>query len=123
MKSEIVFSGSGPTSILTTYEDFSNEKFSQKLGQKGIEKYVVGEVPLKMCIEKYGQHYDVIMKDVKQADDLRVLDYNGFDVFHKFPLCPWGKEHRHEKLAESLLTRIDPMADKGSGAWSLNGQH
>jgi hypothetical protein len=97
MKAGIVFAGTGPILILTTYEDFSSEKFSQKMAQKGIEKYMAVEVPLSMCLEKYGQHYDVIMKDVKQEDDLRVLDYNGFNVFHNFPFKSWGKEYRHEK--------------------------
>jgi len=97
MKAGIVFTGTGPILILTTYEDFCNEKFSQKMAQKGIDKYMAVEVPLDMCVEKYGQHYDVIMKDVKQEDDLRVLDYNGFNVFHNFPFESWGKEYRHEK--------------------------
>jgi hypothetical protein len=97
MKAGIIFGGTGPILILTTYEDFSNEKFKQKLGQKGLDKYLAVEVPLEMCREKYGQHYDVIIKDVKQEDDLRVLDYNGFNVFYNFPFSSWGKEYRHEK--------------------------
>jgi len=55
------------------------------------------EAPLNMCVEKYGQHYDVTMKDVKQEDDLRVSDDNGFNVFYIFPFSTWGKESRHEK--------------------------
>lgn len=96
MKAGIIITGSGLILVLTTYEDFSNEKFSQKLAQKGINKYVAVEVPLADCQQKYGQHYDVIMKDVKQENDLRVLDYNGFNIFHNFSFNAWGKEYRHE---------------------------
>jgi hypothetical protein len=96
MKAGIIFTGTGPILVLTSYEDLSDVKFSSKLGQKGIDKYLAVEVPLAICQEKYGRHYDVILKDVKQSDDLRVLDYNGFNVFHNFPFSTWGKEHRHE---------------------------
>ena len=90
------FTGTGPILILTTYEDLSDERLAVKLSQKGIDKYIAVEVPLERCQTQYGQHYDVIIKDVKQVDDLRVLDYNGFNVFHNFPFGVWGKEHRHE---------------------------
>jgi hypothetical protein len=96
MKTGIVFSGSGPILILTTYKEFSDEKFCRKLAQKGINKFLAVEVPEDICKQKYGQQYEVIMNDVKQEDDLRVLDYNGFNVFHNFPFSVWGEEYRHE---------------------------
>ena len=97
MKAGIIFTGTGPILTLTSYEDLSDVNFSEKLAQKKINKYLAVEVPLDLCQEKYGRHYDVILKDVKQSDDLRVLDYNGFNVFHNFPFRTWGKEHRHEE--------------------------
>ena len=30
------------------------------------------------------------MNDVKETDDLRCLDYNGFNVFYNFPLKELG---------------------------------
>lgn len=96
MKAGIVFTGTGPILILTTYEDFSDEKFVKKLEQKGIKKFMAAEVPVSDCQKKYGGHYEAILKDVKQTDDLRVLDYNGFNVFYNFPFSSWGKEYRHE---------------------------
>ena len=96
MKAGIIFTGTGPILVLTTYEDFSSEAFAKKLLQKGIDKYLAVEVPLEECKKKYGGHYDVILKDVKQENDLRVLDYNGFNLFHNFPFSSWGKEYRHE---------------------------
>jgi hypothetical protein len=97
MKAGIIFAGTGPILVLTTYDDFSAQDFAEKLLQKGIDKYLAVEVPLEDCKKKYGQHYDMILKDVKQQNDLRVLDYNGFNVFHLFPFSSWGKEYRHEK--------------------------
>jgi len=96
MKAGIIFTGTGPILILTSYENFSDPKFVEKLEQKGIKKFMAVEVPLADCEKKYGGHYRSILKDVKQEDDLRVLDYNGFNVFYNFPFSSWGKEYRHE---------------------------
>ncbi len=99
MKSGIIFSGSGPILVLTTYSDFSDEKFCEKMAAKGIKKFLAFEIPEDLCRQKYGRQYDIIMNDVKQEDDLRVLDYNGFNVFYNFPFNTWGKEYRHEESA------------------------
>lgn len=91
MKAGVIFTGSGPILILTSFESLVNDEFAMKLGQKGIKKYIACEVPLELCRKKYGQHYDVIMKDVQQEDDLRVLDYNGHNVFYVFSFQDLGK--------------------------------
>lgn len=96
MKAGIIFAGTGPILILTSYGDFSDPKFVEKLSQKGINKFLAVEVPEDLCRQKYGKHYEIILGDLRQDDDLRVLDYNGFNVFHNFPFATWGKEHRHE---------------------------
>ena len=96
MKAEIIFTGTGPILISTSYAGLSSDKLAEKLAQKGISKYLAVEVPLDFYQKKYVGHYGVILKDVKQEDDLRVLDYNGFKVFHNFPFGTWGKEHRDE---------------------------
>ena len=97
MKTGIIFTGSGPILVLTTYNEFSDKKFCQKMALKGIDKFLAIEVPEELCKKKYGQQYNVIINDVKQEDDLRVLDYNGFNVFHNFPFSSWGEEYRHEE--------------------------
>jgi len=40
MKAGIVFTGTGPILILTTYETFEDPKIVEKLGAKGINKYI-----------------------------------------------------------------------------------
>lgn len=96
MKAGIIFTGSGPILILTTYDSLDAKAFKDKLAQKGINKFLAFEVPLELGRQKYGQHFDVILKDVKQTDDLRVLDYNGFNILHNFPFSAYGQEIRHE---------------------------
>ena len=96
MKAGIVFTGTGPILILTTFESFEDGKLVEKLKLKGIRKFIAYEVPLGLVKEKYGQQYDVIMKDVKQTDDLRVLDFDGHKIFYTFSFNDFGEAYRHE---------------------------
>ena len=86
MKAGIVFSGSSPLLILTSYSSFTDEKFVEKLRTKGVMKFIAFEVPVELAKEKYGLYFDIIMGDLKQSDDLRVLDYNGHNIMAVFQL-------------------------------------
>lgn len=84
MKAAIIFSGSGPILLLTSYDSLTNPNFVEKLTTKGIEKFVAFEIPEDEIREKYGTHYTTIMGDLQQTDDLRVLDYDGHRILSKF---------------------------------------
>jgi len=86
MKAGIIFTGTGPILILTSYTSFSDPAFQEKMAQKGIMKFLAYELDRDLVRRRYGQKFEVIMNDVKQTDDLRVLDYNGYNVFHNFSL-------------------------------------
>ena len=86
MKAGIIFSGSSPLLILTSYDSFTDEKFVEKLKTKGVLKFIAFEVPVDVAQKKYGLHYDIILADLKQTDDLRVLDYNGHNIMAVFAL-------------------------------------
>ena len=90
MKAGVIFTGSGPILILTSYDSLTGDDLAMKLSQKGIKKYIAYEVDTDLCKKRYGQHFDVIMKDVQQEDDLRVLDYNGHNVFYLFRFAEMG---------------------------------
>ena len=91
MKAGVIFTGSGPILILTTYDSLVGPDLAEKLAQKGIKKYMAFEVDVALCRKRYGQHYDIIMGDLQQEDDLRVLDYNGHNVFYLFSFEEMGK--------------------------------
>lgn len=96
MKAGILFTGTGPILILTTYAALDDPKLIEKLTQKGIKKYIAYEVPEDLVKQRYGQHYNVILGDLKQSDDLRVLDYDGHHVFYNFSLSEIGQPVFHE---------------------------
>ena len=96
MKAGIFFTGTGPILILTSYESLDNPKLVEKLNLKGIKKYIAYEVDEDLVKQRYGKHFNVILGDLKQADDLRVLDYDGHHVFYNFSLDEIGKPVYHE---------------------------
>jgi len=96
MKAGLIFTGTGPILILTTYESFDEPKLVAKLDAKGIRKFIACDLPLDTVKAKYGNHYTVVMGDLSQTDDLRVLDYNGYNVFHNFSFSEMGKPSYHE---------------------------
>jgi hypothetical protein len=96
MKAGIFFTGSGPIVVLTSYSSLSAPNFVEKLAAKGIGKFIAYEVAVDEVKAKYGKHFEVIMKDLHQTDDLRVLDYDGHRVFRNFTLSQLGQPIYYE---------------------------
>ena len=91
MKAGIFFTGTGPILILTTYASLNDPQLTNKLAQKGIKKYIAYEIPEELVKQRYGKQFNVILGDLKQTDDLRVLDYDGHHVFYSFSLSEIGQ--------------------------------
>ena len=96
MKAGIIITGTGPILVLTSYEELSNSAFIEKLRTKGIQKFIAYEVPVDLCRQRYGKHFEVIMGDLHQTDDLRVLDYNGHAVLSNFSFNEMESPYYHE---------------------------
>lgn len=90
MKAGIIFTGTGPILILTSYQSFDDPNFVEKLATKGIQKYIAYELPVEKVKAKYKEQFTVIMQDLSRSNDLRVLDYNGHHVFTSFSLKELG---------------------------------
>ena len=96
MKAGIFFTGTGPVLLLTSYGSLTDPNLVEKLAAKGIKKYIAYEVSVDKLQEKYGKHYNVILGDLHQQDDLRILDYDGHHVFNKFTFEEMGEPVFHE---------------------------
>ena len=99
MKAGIFFTGTGPILILTSYKSLDDPDLAEKLKLKGIKKYIACEIPEDHVKQRYGQHFNVILGDLKQTDDLRVLDYDGHHVFYNFELNEMGNPVYHDASA------------------------
>jgi len=96
MKAGIFFTGSGAVLILTSHDSLNDPDLIEKLKAKGIDKYIAYEVPIDMVRNRYGVHYNAVINDLKQSDDLRVMDFDGRRVFQRFGFGEMGQPMYHE---------------------------
>lgn len=90
MKMALVFTGSGPLVIATSYNSFTDPGFLEKLQAKGVDKFIAYELPSDLVKLRYATHFDIVMRDLHESDDLRVLDFNGQRAFRLFHLSELG---------------------------------
>ncbi len=104
MKAYMILAASGPIVILTSHETPDDDVFIGKLRAKGVEKFIAYELPWAQVEQSYGGHFQVVLNDLHETDDLRVLDFNGHRVFQLFRLDRLGEplvyepEGRKEKV-------------------------
>ncbi len=96
MKAALIFTGSSPILIITSYPSLEDKRFLEKLKHKGIEKFIAFEVKLESAKAKYGSRFDVIRDDLNKTEDMRVLDYNGQLAFERFSFEELGEMIKHE---------------------------
>jgi hypothetical protein len=85
--------------ILTSHEQVTSPALLDKFHAKGIDKFIAYELPVQLARERYGGHFDVVLKDLHESDDLRILDYNGERAFRLFRLAELGQPILHEPIA------------------------
>jgi hypothetical protein len=90
MKAYFMFTAVGPLVVLTSYDSIINPDLLIKLNSKGITKFIAHEVPVESAKEKYGMHFDIVLQDVHENDDFRILDYSGERAFKNFQLKELG---------------------------------
>lgn len=113
MKTLLMFTGTGPILLITTYESVTDQSFINKLEAKGITKFIAYDLPIKQVQEKYGVLFNAVLNDVQQSDDLRVLDYNGYNVFHNFSFKDMGRPLYYEpvEVEEDYVNRLPQELD------------
>ena len=90
MRVYIVFAGSGPILLLSTYPKLTDERLVSKLRYKGIDKFIAYEVDLDAARERYASSFDSVTKDLAGVEDMRVLDFNGHQIMANFSLDALG---------------------------------
>lgn len=96
MKTFLLMTGNGPLLILTSHGSIENPILLDKLLAKGIDKFISYEVPLELARHRYGGHFNVVANDLRETDDLRILDYNGDRAFRLFSFSELSEAHIHE---------------------------
>lgn len=91
MKAGLLICGSGALVYLTSHKDFLDDSIIDKFRSKGIEKFIAYQVPVEEAKKRYGKHFDVVIADLRESDDLRILDYEGCRAFKMFSFKELGK--------------------------------
>ena len=97
MKVFMLYAGSGPLVILTSFKSPTDAPLLERLEAKGITKFICYEIPIDLAKERYGAHFPVVERDLHETDDLRVLDYNGDRAFKLFSFEEMGTPVVYEK--------------------------
>ena len=90
MRAYLIFTGSGPILVLSTYPKLTDERLVSKLRYKGIDKFIAYEVDLEAVKTRYEHSFANISKDLEKEQDLRVLDFNGHQIMTNFALDALG---------------------------------
>ncbi|HKH48179.1 MAG TPA: hypothetical protein VKM72_26265 [Thermoanaerobaculia bacterium] len=92
IRAYLIFTGSGPILILSTYPSLTDERLVDKLRYKGIDKFIAYEVRLDAVRQRYENSFESIAQDLEESpDDIRVLDFNGHQIMANFSLQALGE--------------------------------
>ena len=86
----LIFTGSGPILVLSTYPKLTDERLVSKLRYKGIDKFIAYEVDLAAVRDRYSDSFVNISRDLDEVEDMRVLDFNGHQIMANFSLESLG---------------------------------
>ncbi len=96
MRSFLILTENGPLLVLTSHASITEKSLLGALRRRGIEKFIAYEVPVDRLHEFYGVPFEVIAADLEQGKDLRVLDFDGANIFDCLSLSELGAETLYE---------------------------
>ena len=91
MKAGLLLWGNGAMIYLTSHPSIVDDELVRKFQSKGIDKFIAYEVPVEEAKRRYGGHFDVVVRDLRETDDLRILDYRGSRAFQMFSFDELGE--------------------------------
>ena len=86
----LIFTGTGPILVLSTYPKLTDDRLIEKLRYKGIDKFIAYQVDLEAVETRYEDAYHNVLSDLEGAEDIRVLDFNGHQIMTNFSLDELG---------------------------------
>jgi hypothetical protein len=98
MKAYLLMTGSGPIVVLTSHASMLD---IAPLAGKGIDKFIAYEIPIGLAEQRYGTHFSTVKGDLKETDDLRVLDEDGEHAFKLFHFNELGPAIMYEPPSET----------------------
>ncbi len=91
LRAFIVFTGSGPILLVSSYRDATDPRLIGKLRDRGIAKFIAYEVPIDAVGAVYDATFRLVASDLAALEDARVLDFNGHRIFASFSFADLGR--------------------------------
>ena len=91
----LIFTGTGPILVLSTYPSVTDERLVAKLRYKGIDKFIAYAVESEAVAERYPESFDSVSQDLRGVEDIRVLDFNGHQIMANFSLSELGEPTKY----------------------------
>lgn len=101
MKAYLLMTGSGPIVVLTSHASMLDIAVIAMLSKKGIDKFIAYEIPIAVAEQRYGMHFSVVKGDLRETDDLRVLDEDGEHAFKLFRFDEIGPAIMYEPPSDA----------------------
>jgi len=92
----LIFTGTGPILVLSTYPSLADERLRAKLRYKGIQKFIAYEVAMEAVKLRYAHSLANVAADLEDSEDIRVLDFNGHQIMANFSLAELGEAMKFE---------------------------
>jgi hypothetical protein len=86
----------GPILMLTSCASIVEAASLDALERRGIEKFIAYEVPVNDVHDRYGLPFEVLAGDLEQGARLRVLDFDGSQIFRRCSFSQLGPSVRYE---------------------------
>ena len=106
--SYLIFTGTGPILVLSTYPALTDDRLLRKLRYKGINKFIAYEVDSEAVRSRYQQSFESIVEDLESVEDIRVLDFNGHQIMANFSLDELGAPIKYSGEDESDESQSPP---------------
>lgn len=90
MRSYLIFTGTGPILVLSTYPKLTDDRLLEKLRYKGIDRFIAYQVDLDEVESVYPQSFEQASGDLEDREDIRVLDFNGHQIMANFSVDSLG---------------------------------
>ncbi len=87
----LIFTGTGPILVLSTYDEVTDDRLVAKLRYKGIDKFIAYAVDRAAVASRYPDSYESVSADLRGVEDIRVLDFNGHQIMANFSLHELGE--------------------------------
>jgi hypothetical protein len=94
MKAFLLFASGGPVLLLTKFDSVRDAVLAKKLAYLG--KFIAYQVPVDSVKRTYSAHFEHILTDPKQTDELRILDTDSKQIFTNVDFTVLGQPVIHQ---------------------------